>query len=279
VRLGVHVSIGKGFIGALHQAQECGCDCYQIFAGNPRGWARKTLPEDDFLSFQAARIKTTMNPIVVHAPYLPNPTSEKPDLYEKTKTLLLEDFSRANKLGTDYFVLHPGHSNTPGYVERVANMVNLILKETPGETVLLLENQAGSKNESAATFREMGQLLNAIERTERVGVCFDTCHAFAAGYDLRDKAGWTTVLDEFDRFIGLSKLKLFHINDSRGELGSGLDRHDHIGQGTIGLPGFEFLLNHPQLSQLPGILETPQDNPDDDRKNLMALRSLIKEFQ
>ena len=149
------------------------------------------------------------------------------------------------------------------------------LEEVSGSTILLFENQAGAGAEIAADFQDLGRLIQGVDAKKRIGICLDTCHAFAAGYDLRNRRGWETVLSDFDSRVGLEYLKIFHLNDAMGDLGSHLDRHQHIGAGEIGLEGFAFLVNHPQLSQLPGILETPQDNPEDDRKNLATLRGLI----
>jgi deoxyribonuclease-4 len=276
LKLGVHVSIGKGFKGAVDQARALECDGFQIFAGSPRGWARKPLPDSEVSQFKAERGKYGLGPVMVHLSYLPNLATGDPELFEKSFQTLLEDFRRANTLGADFFVFHPGKTKERERgLEKIIAAVNLVLEQIKGSTMLLFENQAGAGGEIAARFQDLGQLLKGVHEVNRAGVCFDTCHAFAAGYDLRSESGWQDTLDEFERLIGLSKLKIFHLNDAMGSLGSHLDRHQHIGQGLIGIQGFGYLINNPRLNQLPGILETPQNQiPEDDLMNLKALRKL-----
>lgn len=276
MRLGVHISIKNGFVGAARQALQLNCDGFQMFVGNPRGWSRKPLAENEFISFREFLATTGLWPVVVHLAYLPNPASEAAELYQKSVLTMAEDFQRANLLGADFFVLHPGKSSSPAGLERVAQAVNLVLEKSSGPTLLLFENQAGMGSELVTKFDQMARLVAAINDQNRVGICFDTCHAFAAGYDLATRSGWETTLEELDRELGLDKVKLIHLNDSLGECGSKLDRHQHIGKGRIGLAGFEYLVNHNELSRVPGILETPQQSPEDDPQNLAALRQLIR---
>lgn len=276
MKFGVHVSIGKGFKGAVNQAYHLGCDGFQIFAGNPRGWARNPLPDSEFAEFKKVREQYGLWPVMVHLSYLPNLATADPELYQKSFATLCEDFQRANRLGADFFVFHPGKSKEREQgIDRIIQAVNLALEQVKGSTLLLFENQAGAGGDIAADFQDLGQLLKGINEHGRVGVCFDTCHAFAAGYDLRSDAAWEHTITEFERRIGLSYLKIFHLNDAMADLGSHLDRHQHIGQGTIGLAGFKSLVNNPKLNCLPGILETPQDTPEDDVKNLKTLRELV----
>lgn len=277
MRFGVHVSIGKGFEQAVTTAVALGCDGFQIFAGNPRGWARKPMSSQDVKAFRTARDRAKIYPVMVHLSYLPNLAAEDQTLFVKSLQAFREDYQRANLLGADFFVFHPGksaHAHDKGLTQ-IVEAVNQTLEEVTGPTLLLFENQAGAGAELAADFQDLGRLIRGVQAQERVGICLDTCHAFAAGYDLRNRQGWKTVLSDFDSQVGLEFLKIFHLNDAMGGLGSHLDRHQHIGAGQIGLEGFAFLVNHPQLSQLPGILETPQNNPEDDLKNLATLRGLI----
>lgn len=277
MKIGVHVSISKGFTGALKNASQLECDGFQIFVGNPRGWIRKELPESEFDNFQKERSTMPLWPVVVHLAYLPNLASDDDVLYEKSVITLAEDFERANRLGADFLVFHPGKSKEIEYaIPRIALSVNQVLAKIAGPTILLFENQAGAGGEVAASFRELGLLIQSVQTKARVGVCFDTCHAFAAGYDLRNEAAWQSTLAEFEAMVGLSYLKLFHLNDCKGALGSHLDRHQHIGEGLIGTEGFRVLVNHPKLRELPGILETPQVDPGDDRKNLSVLRNMMR---
>lgn len=278
IRLGVHVSIGKGLAGTIDQAKTLGCDGFQMFVANPRGWARKPMAEKDISLFKAKRKESQLWPVVVHLAYLPNPASEDPELYEKSVITLTDEFKRANLLKADFFVFHPGKNKMRETgIERIIKAVNFVLSEVSGPTLMLFENQAGAGGEIAGHFEELQKLIIGVSDQHRVGICFDTCHAFAAGYDLRSREGWEKTLEDLDRLIGIEKLKMFHLNDATGELGSHLDRHQHIGLGNIGLAGFEFLVNHPQLNKLPGILETPQESDADDLKNLAALRILVKE--
>lgn len=276
MRFGVHVSIKNGFVGAAKTALEIGCDGFQMFVGNPRGWSRNPLSENDLESFKAFRSNSGLWPVVVHMAYLPNLASDDAELYQKSVLTLAEDFRRANALGADFFVLHPGKSKSPAGWQRVAETVNLVLDRVEGPTLLLFENQAGMGSEIASQFDQLGRLIAAVNHQQRVGICFDTCHGFAAGYNLSDPEGWETTLQMFKAELGWEKLKLFHLNDCMGELGSKLDRHQHIGQGKIGLAGFDYLVNHPQFSQFPGILETPQQNLGDDERNLAVLRQLVR---
>ncbi|MGE5583393.1 MAG: deoxyribonuclease IV [Bacillota bacterium] len=277
MRLGVHVSIGKGFKGAIDQAEAVGCDGFQIFAGNPRGWSRNPVSEKAYTEFKDYRQTKNLWPVVVHLAYLPNPATLDPELGLKSFTVFKEDFRRANQLGADFFVFHPGKAKERlTGIKQVIAMVNRVLAEVEGPTAMLFENQSGSGSEIAGSFSDLGLMLKEIKWDNRVGICFDTCHAFAAGYDLRNRTGWERTLTEFEEQIGLAFLKMFHLNDSVGGLGSRLDRHQHIGAGNIGLEGFRYLVNHPILNKLPGILETPQTSSEDDRRNLATLRGLEK---
>jgi deoxyribonuclease-4 len=277
LKFGVHVSIGKGFKGAVNQAKGLGCDGFQIFAGNPRGWARNPVPDLEFTEFKKAREQFGLWPVMVHLAYLPNLATANPELHQKSFTVLCEDFQRANRLGADFFVFHPGKSKErDDGIIRIIAAVNLALEQVKGSTILLFENQAAAGGDIAANFYDLGQLIKGVSEPSRVGVCFDTCHAFAAGYDLRNTSALEQTMAEFERQVGLSYLKIFHLNDAMGDLGSHLDRHQHIGHGTIGLNGFEALVNHPKLNHLPGILETPQESPGDDIRNLKTLRDLVK---
>ncbi len=278
IKLGVHVSIGKGLAGTIDRAEALGCDGFQMFVANPRGWARKPLEENEINKFKSKRKGSQHWPVVVHLAYLPNPASDDPELYEKSVVTLTEEFKRANLLEADFFVFHPGKNKAcQRGIARISQAVNLVLSQIGGPTIMLFENQAGAGGEIAGGFEELKELIAGVDIQDRVGICFDTCHAFAAGYDLRNRDGWETTLRDFNRLIGIEKLKLFHLNDALYELGSHRDRHQHIGLGKIGLEGFEYLVNHPQLNKIPGILETPQESEGDDLRNLAALRKMVRE--
>lgn len=277
----MHVSIGGGFTKALKEAVETGCESFQIFAGNPRGWARGPVDEGEVTRFVSERTRLGLGPVAVHLAYLPNMASKSPELYDKSFQCLLEDFRRANRLGADFFVVHPGKGNdeesTTVSLERIANAIRQVLDQIEGSTLFLLENQAGARHEIAGKVEELGTLLHLIDQPGRMGVCFDTCHAFAAGYDLRTAEGWTELSRQIEGSMGMSSIKLLHLNDSKGELGGHLDRHEHWGEGNLGAECFRQLRRQTQWRELPGILETPVAQPGDDRRNLAFLRAIIQE--
>lgn len=276
MRYGVHVSIASGFAGAVHKAKELGCDAFQIFAGNPRGWARKPLPDSEAGRFREALAQSGLGPVVVHLSYLPNPASLDEALYERSKAALREDFERANRLGAAYFVLHPGacpRENRDEGLDRAARALREALAAVEGPTMLLLENQGGRSGEIGADLEELAGLAGGFDAA-RVGICLDTCHAFVAGYDLRTEAGWRDVLAFLEGRLGPGRLPVIHANDAKGALGSGLDRHEHIGLGALGEGAFAAMGRIPSLADRTVILETPQDDPADDRRNLGRIRAL-----
>lgn len=276
MRFGVHVSIADGFAKSVARAQALGCDAFQIFAGNPRGWARKPLADAEAESFRAALAASGLGPVVVHLSYLPNMASLDDGLYERSLQTLREDFARANRLGAAFFVVHPGTcapEHKADGLARVIRGVESLLAEVHGPTMLLLENQGSRRGDVAADLDELILLLTNLDPA-RVGICLDTCHAFVAGYDLRTLAGWRETLVAAIGKAGLERLKVIHANDSRGDLASGLDRHEHIGQGFLGDSAFAALADLPELADRTVILETPQDDPDDDPRNLVAIRRL-----
>lgn len=277
MRFGVHVSIGKGLTAAAKTAKNMGCDAFQIFIGNPRGWKRNPLDEVEVAAFREERCQSGLGPVVVHLSYLPNPAAVDDELYEKSIKAIGEEYRRAVTIDADYFVVHAGKAG-PQKLEvalaKVAAGVRTVLTQNEGRTLFLLENQAGAGSEVGARLSQLAQVLKAVDLPTRTGICVDTCHAFAAGYDLRTKEGIEQLFTEVETTIGWSHLPLFHLNDALGGLGSHLDRHTHIGQGQIGEEGFRLLLNDPRLSGLTGILETPQKAAEDDLRNLAVVRHL-----
>lgn len=276
---GVHVSIGKGLAAAVEAAEKLGCDCFQIFAGNPRGWARKPWPPERVKEYKERYQASSLWPVVVHLSYLPNPATGDDELYAKSIQALEEDYRRAVEISADFMVVHPGNGGEDQSKEealhRVACGVKTVLSRVPGETILLLENQAGGGREVGGRIADLGLILKEIGEEERTGICLDTCHAFAAGYELRTKAGLEELFSEIDQSLGLSRLRLLHLNDSVGEKGAHFDRHTHIGEGKIGLQGFELFLLDQRVSGRAGILETPRSSDEDDRRNLAVLRRLV----
>jgi deoxyribonuclease-4 len=278
VRVGVHVSIAGSLDLAVDRAKESGCDVFQMFSRNPRGWGYKQLSDNDCEIYQG-KIKATGIIPVDHMPYLPNLASPKPDIYEKSIAALTAELDRCGRLGILYLITHLGHHLGDGIAggrARVISAINTALGESNTTVILLLENTAGEKNSVGSSFEHIRGILDGIENHRRTGVCFDTCHAFAAGYELRTETGIADTLAQFDDQIGIGNLKIIHLNDTKGDRGSGLDRHEHIGMGFIGEDGFRNLLHHEVFSALPLICETPVDERRNDVGNIAKVRELAR---
>lgn len=278
VRVGVHVSIAGSLDQAVDRAQETGCDVFQMFSRNPRGWMFKPLRSEDCIEF-TKKIKTTGLFPVDHMPYLPNLASPKEEIYEKSIATLTTELKRCGELRIPYLVTHLGHHLGDGIAggrKRVIAAINQSLSSSNSDAMLLLENTAGEKNSVGSTFEHIRSIMDGITDLARVGLCFDTCHAFAAGYELRTDEGIKNTLQQLDEIIGMKHLKVIHLNDSKGDLGSGLDRHEHIGLGTIGEKGFRSILHQSVFRDLPFICETPVDARRDDEGNLKKVRELAK---
>lgn len=279
VKVGVHVSIAGSLDLAVDRAREKGCDVFQMFSRNPRGWNFQPLSESVCSAFQA-KIHTYGLIPVDHMPYLPNLASPKKEIYDKSIATLTEELGRCRQLGIPFLVTHLGHHLGDGIAggrKRVIVAVNAALAATKGSNViLLLENTAGEKNGVGSSFEHIRSIYEELDDKSRIGICFDTCHAFAAGYDLRTEAGIGDTLHQFDELIGLSKIRLIHLNDAKGELGSCLDRHEHIGMGLIGEKGLSLFLHRQEIRQLPLVCETPVDERGDDVDNIRAVRKLAE---
>jgi len=281
VKLGAHESIAGGVHRAFDRAQSVGCDAVQIFVRPNRSWAVPPLTEEDIALFRARAAETEIRPVVAHSSYLLNLASPKDDLWHRSIDTLIIELERCDALGVRWLVLHPGaHVGTgkKAGLTRMARALGDVHRATPGlRARILLETTAGQGTRLGHRFEHLAWLLEHTVEGERLGICLDTCHAFAAGYELRTPAGYAATIEAFDQTIGLGRLKAVHLNDSKGELGSRKDRHEHIGQGHIGLAGFRQLLNDPRMERLPGLLETPKsDDLHEDRQNLTVLRSLRK---
>lgn len=285
--LGCHLSIGKGFTGAIEAAEDLGINTLQIFSHNASSWKMKTITKEAASSFQA-RLKTSkVEVVVIHTMYLLNPASPDEVLFERSVAALEQEVKRAGSLGIDRIVTHLGaHKGTgiePGIARIVAALDRVIASETFSTTKgveILLENTAGTGTTMGASFSELGEIIGSLLDARRVGVCLDTCHAFAAGYELRTCEGLAETLKTLDREVGLERLKVIHLNDSKYPLGSRHDRHAHIGHGEIGMEGFSLIVNHKELRDLPFILETPKKfdgQANADRINLDLVRSLRRE--
>ncbi|MFB3765079.1 MAG: deoxyribonuclease IV [Methanotrichaceae archaeon] len=276
VKVGVHVSIAGGIANAVDRASQKGCDVFQIFSRNPRGWRFKDISPEEADSFVAKLKKSGIGPAFDHMPYLPNLASPKEDVYLQSVTTLTAELHRCGQLHIPYLVTHLGShlgSGREAGLKRLVDCISTTFSRTDNDVMLLLENTAGSKNSMGSSFEDIAAILNALD-TKRLGVCLDTCHLFVAGYDLRTPEALGHTLEEFENLIGLERLRLIHLNDSKGDLGSGLDRHEHIGLGKIGEEGFKVILRNDVIKALPLILETPIDSVRDDKGNIKVAREL-----
>ena len=266
-----------GFSEVLARAREVQCQTMQVFSSNPRGWAAAELDADDVARFRADMKDSDISPIFVHAPYLPNPAAGGADA-KRTVDALVTQAERCAALGVGFLILHMGKGLGAGAaaaVARIAKNVSAILVRAPESVMLLLENTAGMGSEVGYRFEQVAEVIGKVKQRDRVGVVLDTAHAFAAGYEFRTRAGLDATLREFDRRVGLSRLHLVHLNDSKSDFGSRVDRHWHIGEGKIGKDGMREIVNHPLLRNLPAVMETPRDSAADDLRNLSAVSSLV----
>jgi deoxyribonuclease-4 len=281
LRLGAHESTAGGLYKAFERAQSAGCDAVQIFVKSNRAWAVKPLTEEDVARFQAGAEETGIQPVVGHASYLLNLATPDEALWTKSRDVLIIELERCEALGVPYLVLHPGSHVGTGEeagLARVAQALGEVHAATPGfRTRVLLETTAGQGTSLGYRFEHLAWLMAHTPEGERLGVCLDTCHVFAAGYELSTPEGYAATMESFDRLIGLERLEVIHLNDSKGHLGSRKDRHEHIGKGYIGLDGFRHVLNDVRLAGLPGLLETPKSaDLHEDRENLAVLWSLVE---
>jgi deoxyribonuclease-4 len=280
LRLGAHESIAGGLHKAFDRARSVSCETVQIFVKSNRSWAVKPLAEEDVARFKAKAEETGIGPVVGHTSYLLNLGTHDEALWAKSRDMLIVELERCEALEVPWLVLHPGSHVGAGEeagLAQVAQALGEVHAATPGfRTRILLETTAGQGTSLGCRFEHLAWLMEHTPEGERLGVCLDTCHVFAAGYELRTKAGYAATMEAFDRVIGLKRLHAIHLNDCKGNLGSRKDRHEHIGKGNIGLEGFRHVVNDSRLAGLPALLETPKgDDLHEDRENLAVLRSLI----
>lgn len=280
MRFGFHISINGGLSKVLTRAQERNCETIQLFSRNPRGWTYTPLDMEEVNKFKEDMKTGGIMPVFVHMPYLPNLASINKELYVKSVNSLCTELRRAEALGAPYLIMHVGSSlETPEVraLENVANGINVGFRRTKNNSViLLLENTAGMGSEVGYNFNQIKKIFDGVKENERLGLVLDTAHAFEAGYDLATKSGLEKTLEELEITIGLDRLRLLHLNDSKTPLGSRVDRHWHIGAGYIGLSGFRNIINHPKLKKIPGIMETPRMGTKEDLKNMETIRSLVQ---
>jgi deoxyribonuclease-4 len=275
----MHVSIADSIDMASDRANQNGCNTFQVFTRNPRGWGFRNLEKQEISEFTRKNKQYGIDPPIAHMPYLPNLASPNDEIYQKSIDALINDLERCGQLNIPYLVTHLGSHMGMGDDNghrRIIGACDTALERVNNRVMILLENTAGQKNSLGSRFEDLKHIMIRIKHEERVAICFDTCHAFAAGYDLTDEKHVRKTMDSFDQQIGFGYLKVVHLNDSKGRLGCRLDRHDHIGLGFIGEEGFRAVLHHEILMGLPLILETPIDIRRDNKGNLQRVRELCK---
>jgi len=283
MRLGIHVSIQGGMTRMAQRAMSLGCETVQIFSRSPRGGKAREFSPQDIAGMRTLLEKHGIWPLVVHVPYFLNLASSDPEKRKYSVEVLTEDLFRTEALGGKYLVVHVGHKDkdeepdSPRALDRVIDSLSEALDRYDGPVRILLENTAGQGQEIGSSFESIAYLVTTIE-DPRVGTCFDTCHAFGQGYDLSNPLALSKVLTLFDKIVGIQTVGAIHLNDSKGRLGSHIDRHQHIGKGEIGLESFRALIQCPLLPpDIPGLLETPQDSPTADQENIGLVKRLRDE--
>lgn len=277
--IGAHLSVAGGVDTAFDRAEKLACTTFQIFTKSNRQWKAKPLPPDVISRYHRRQAETGISPVVCHASYLINIGATDQTVWDKSVNALLIELERCEALKIPHLVLHPGAHMGQGVeagIARVVQALDLVHSRLPQATVkVALEITAGQGSALGSTFEEIARILAGCQAPERLAVCFDTCHALAAGYEFRTPAAYREMIAEFDRIIGLNRLAAIHMNDSEKDLGSRVDRHAHIGAGCIGLEPFGYFLNDAAFKNVPFLLETPKDDdPGDDMRNLEKLRQL-----
>ena len=275
--IGAHVSTAGGISKAVARGVEIGCEALQIFGSSPQGWAFKPIPGTEIESFRQQAAESSIGSVFLHAIYLINLGTANAANLEKGIDSLVNYMRLAADIGADGVIVHPGSHGGKGYdaaFPQAVDAINRVLEQSPEGPLLTLENMAGMGQHIGAKFEELGRILNEVG-SPRVGICLDTQHSFAAGYDLTSEAGINAMIDEFDREIGLKNLVAVHANDSKRPLGSGVDRHDNIGEGFIGVDGFETIMGNPAFHQVPFFLEVPgAEGKGPDVQNVQILKDI-----
>jgi len=279
--LGAHFSIAKGLHNALYEARAYGCTALQIFTKNAQTWKERSLKPDEIDQFEQARAATGITAIAAHTSYLINLTAVEKQKHTRSCRALEQELVRSSMLNIPFVVLHPGSHMGRGEdegIRRIAESINQVFSQIPDlKTCLLLETTAGQGSSVGHTFEQLASIMDKVEKKDAVGFCLDTSHIFAAGYDIRTPFAYQKTINIVDSIAGLEHLYLIHLNDSRKELGSRVDRHEHIGRGCIGLKAFELFMNDHRFQDIPKIIETPKQHggKDYDEINLNTLRNLI----
>jgi len=278
MQIGCHVSIAGSIDKAVDNAVKRGCSAFQIFTRNPRGWHAKELIKEDISNFKSKLKESKIDRFATcaHMPYLPNLASPKDEGFQKSVKILGDEVERCAQLGIPYLVTHLGSHLGTGDEAGIRRLVDGLTQavQPKNDVMILLENTAGQKNSVGSEFKQLGEIFNQLKPAKKFGICFDTCHAFVSGYDMRTAEKVKETFDEFDKHVGIENLKILHLNDARGEIGCNLDRHYHLGLGGIGEKGIAAVVKFANKKKIPIILETPIDDDRDDFENI----KIAKEF-
>jgi deoxyribonuclease-4 len=278
VQIGAHVSISGSIANAITNASKRECSAFQVFTSNPRGWHAKDLTDDGITNYKNNLSQSNIDRFatVAHMPYLPNLSSPEISVYEKSIHTMIREVERCDKLGIPYLVTHLGSHKGTGEDKGIQRLVGALTEvaKTNKDVTILLENTAGQKNSVGSDFTQLAEIFFGLKPASRFGICIDTCHAFAAGYDLRNEKNVKDVFEKFDSEIGLKHIKIIHLNDSKGELGCHLDRHEHIGLGHIGEAGLSQVVKLANKNKIPIILETPIDERRTEFENIRKAKAL-----
>lgn len=275
------MSIAGGVHTAVERATRIGCTTMQIFVKNNNQWKGKPLADEDVATYKELRAKASITPVVAHDTYLINLCARDRSVLAKSRRTLKDELDRSERLGIEYLNFHPGSHVGRGErdgIERIAESINMIHDLTPGFRVKsVLETTAGQGTAIGYRFEHLRAIIDRVVEPQRMAVCVDTCHVFAAGYDISTERGYEDTITAFDAILGLDRLVAFHVNDSKRELGSRVDRHEHIGHGRLGIAAFRFLMNDPRFTHVPKILETPKGKEmKEDVQNMRILRGLVR---
>lgn len=276
--IGFHTSIAGGIHRGLERAHSLGCNTVQIFSHNPRGWGVKEIPSEQISKFRKLRTELKISPVFIHTSYLINPAASKNSLRKKSISLLIKELDIADLIGADYVILHPGSASLMDEKwgrKMTIESLKEVAKNGMWGAKLLLENTAGERGDISSGIASISEIIDGVDSSLIGGICIDTCHAFQAGYNLSNKNGIDEMVKEIEKYMGIERVKLIHLNDSKRKFNSRVDRHEHIGKGFIGREGFRIFLNYPSLKHIPIILETPKETEGDDISNLKAVKKLI----
>ncbi len=277
--LGAHMSGAGGLEQAIVRGQAIGCTTIQLFTKSNRQWRARPLTTQEIELFKQTKKNSTIQSIAAHAAYLINIGSANSEVREKSVASLKQELERCQLLEIPYLIIHPGargkNLEEQECLALIADNINQVLATTPGSTMLLLETMAGQGSNVCFSFEQLAQIIAQVKQKERIGVCLDTCHVFAAGYDLRSQEQYEHMWQQFDATVGLNYLKVIHVNDSKKKLGSRVDRHEHIGKGELGIEPFRLLFNDPRFFAIPKILETPKESDQEDIVNMQTIKDVI----